>query len=142
MDTTGKDSEGVGGGMLHFKTATGATGRTFLVVLDTREPGADGLILWFDMHHGKPGNHPPTSAPLTVAGQFVTDWPVSSVMGRPERTGGTCLWGDEPVWVIPATECREVREWVADCYRAEGREVPAERTFTLPGFPAVGSVTP
>lgn len=120
-DTTNK-----GSGMLHFKTTTGATERTFLVVLDAGAPGSGGRILWFDMHYGKSGNHPKLSAPLTVAGQFVTDWVVASFTGKPEPTGSMCLWGDQVEWVIQAEHLREVREWVIACYRAEGREVPEE----------------
>jgi hypothetical protein len=125
--------------MLHMRTTAGVTGVPFLVVLDTEaedhQRDKAGRVLWFDLRHRFTARHPETGTPFTVVGQFVTDWTAATFMDGPDPTGTTPLWGDEPTWRVGSEEMRAVREWVAECYSREGREVPRERPLPEIGQP-------
>lgn len=114
--------------MLHMRTATGATGAPFLVVLDTEAEDDRGRklgrVLWFDTRRDMNTRHPDTGTPFTVAGQFVSDYYASTLMDR-ERMGLN-LHGGEPSWVIGTEQFAYVQEWIADCYSREGRTVPQD----------------
>lgn len=123
--------------MLYIRYTTGITGAPLLVALDTDaedHTGARvGSVLWFDLRYpDHRGGRPETPTPFNVAGQFITDHHASSLAAGGDPTGSFVLWGEEnAAWHVAPERLREIRDWIAGCYRREGREVPADTWPTL-----------